>query len=354
MSKRRERLEEIRKYILRNVELHSRTITALVAEEFGISRQAAVRHIRKLVDEGLLNAEGNTRNREYSLRPLRSDVFQLQLADGIEEDEVWREYIGPLLEAVPDNVKLICQYGFTEMLNNVVAHSEAKSVLIYFEQNALQIEMTVIDDGIGIFEKIQQELGLSDKRHAILELTKGKLTTDPDRHTGEGIFFTSRVFDHFSISSGDLYFAHSTDGDDWLLESTDQDDKVGTSVSMEISPESERKLKDVFDYYAGGDEFGFTRTHVPVALARYSDENLISRSQARRLLTRFDRFKEVFLNFDGVETIGQAFADEIFRVYAKDHPEIDFIWVNGNEEVGAMIERAISRKTEEIAPGNSS
>ena len=34
----------------------------------------------------------------------------------------------------------------------------------------------------------------------VWELPKsGKLTTDPDNHTGEGIFFTSRVFDEFEI-----------------------------------------------------------------------------------------------------------------------------------------------------------
>ena len=35
----------------------------------------------------------------------------------------------------------------------------------------------------------------------------GKLTTDPHRHTGEGIFFTSRAFDCFEIRSGELRFS---------------------------------------------------------------------------------------------------------------------------------------------------
>ena len=38
-----------------------------------------------------------------------------------------------------------------------------------------------------------------DKRQALFELSKGKFTTDPSRHSGEGVFFTSRMFDDFEI-----------------------------------------------------------------------------------------------------------------------------------------------------------
>jgi len=62
-------------------------------------------------------------------------------------------------------------------------------------------------------------------------------------------------------------------------------------------------------------DFGFSKTHIPVFLAAYGEDNLISRSQAKRLLVRFERFKEIILDFENVESIGQAFADEIFRVF---------------------------------------
>jgi hypothetical protein len=68
----------------------------------------------------------------------------------------------------------------------------------------------------------------------------------------------------------------------------------------------------------------------------------MSRSQARRVLVRFERFKEVFLDFSGIESIGQAFADEIFRVYAGDHPKLKLIAANANEQVNHMIGRAIA------------
>jgi hypothetical protein len=70
------------------------------------------------------------------------------------------------------------------------------------------------------------------------------------------------------------------------------------------------------------------------------DNDLISRSQAKRLLTRFDRFKEIVLDFQNVDSIGQAFADEIFRVFKNEHPNINLHPVNANEEVMRMIVRA--------------
>jgi len=187
-------------------------------------------------------------------------------------------------------------------------------------------------------------LDLNDPRHAILELAKGKLTTDPEQHSGEGIFFTSRMFDRFIILSKGLYFSHQDPDDDWLMEHNI--DMKGTAVQMSIGTDSDREINEVFDRFAlDHQEYGFSKTHVPLSLATYSDENFVSRSQARRLLARFRDFKEVLLDFDGVETIGQAFADEIFRVYARNNPEVDVIAINTNEQVEKMIMRAQNKLT---------
>lgn len=200
----------------------------------------------------------------------------------------------------------------------------------------------VTDNGVGIFNKIRQELGLTDQRHAILELAKGKVTTDPRRHTGEGIFFTSRAVEQFGISAGRLYFGHLRDTENWLMDNTDEDE-IGTTVTLLIDPNTKQSLQAVFDRYtADDDDYGFTKTVVPVSLLRYGVENLVSRSQAKRLLVRFERFKEVVLDFDGVDTIGQAFADEVFRVFKQAHPQVNVRWINGSPEVDRMILRAIS------------
>jgi anti-sigma regulatory factor (Ser/Thr protein kinase) len=334
--------DEIRDFIISNIEEHPNNITVLTAEKFSVSRQAVLRHINKLIKGGFLTVEGNTRDRKYSLKPVVDSIFHLSL-NGLEEDIVWREKVSPLLNDVPTNINKICYYGFTEMFNNVIDHSNGKTGSVNIKRTLRDVQILIVDDGIGIFNKIQKELGLSDTLHAILELSKGKLTTDPKRHTGEGIFFSSRIFDTFTISSGKLYFTHfnkpnSIEGSDWLLENKDESIE-GTAIRMKIRLDSTRTTKDVFDYYSD-DDFGFTKTHIPVFLAQHGEENLISRSQAKRLLTRFDRFKEIVLDFQDVESIGQAFADEIFRVFHNEHPNINLYPINTNEQILSVIKRA--------------
>jgi hypothetical protein len=238
------------------------------------------------------------------------------------------------------------------MVNNMIDYSGGQKLTVRFRYSPAVIRMDIIDDGVGIFNKIQTELGLEDHRHAILELAKGKLTTDPERHTGAGIFFTSRMFDRFGIVSGKLRFVHNETHGDWLLEDLEQEQK-GTFILLEIQPQSQRTIQEVFDKFAASTEdYGFTRTHVPVALARYGDENLVSRSQAKRLLARFDRFKEVSLDFKNVKTIGQAFADEIFRVFRRQNPQVHLAWINANTEVEKMIRRVMAVQNNFTTGGN--
>jgi len=243
---------------------------------------------------------------------------------------------------MPDNVLRIWHYGFTEMFNNAIDHSSGKSIGLAIRRNAVDTEMLVSDDGVGIFKKIQTEFGLLDERHAIFELAKGKLTTDPKRHSGEGIFFSSRMFDEFDILSGAVFFTHKfEDASDWILE-RERRTEGGTFVWMKLNNHTSRTTTKIMDQFSSGDDYGFTKTVVPVDLARYGNENLISRSQAKRLLARVELFRKVLFDFKDVPTIGQAFADEIFRVFAADHPNIELVPINANSEVKRMISRARS------------
>ena len=235
----------------------------------------------------------------------------------------------------------IWQYGFTEMLNNAIDHSGGTKVVVALETTAMTAEIMILDDGEGIFRKIQHALGLADERHAVLELAKGKFTTDPDRHTGEGIFFTSRMLDKFDILSGGVFFTHEfSDDEDWIIERAQF--TSGTAVWMKLDNHTARSMNKIFNRFAAPEEFAFTRTVVPVRLAQYGDDRLISRSQAKRLVNRVDRFKTVIFDFDGVDSIGQAFADEVFRVFANRHPEIELHAVKMTRSVRNMVSRAKS------------
>jgi len=347
MSEAPDRSAEIRRFLLREVERDPRGLAARAHEQFGITRQAIARHIGALLEDGLLVASGQTRARTYQIAELAKHSVRIPLTKTLAEDAVWRDEIAPRLANAPANVESICHYGFTEMFNNAIDHSGAKNITTGIRRTAIDIEIFVGDDGVGIFRKICAALGLADEQQAVFELTKGKLTTDPVHHTGQGIFFSSRMFDRFQIDSHLLRLSHSQ-GDDrsTLIEATEMPAPFSTVVTMTIDPTSSRATKDVFDRFAGPEgDFAFSTTQIVVALARYGREQLVSRSQAKRVMTRCENFRYVILDFSDVETIGPAFADEIFRVYANAHPDIELRWVNAAPEVEGRIRHARSNAT---------
>jgi anti-sigma regulatory factor (Ser/Thr protein kinase) len=340
MVRLRKRGETIRQFILENVERHPSDIVQIAAEKFDVSRQAINKHIRQLIEQKTLIMSGQTKDRRYELPPIKEVTKTFPLDNTLQEDVVWRNEISVLLSGFPDNVIEVWNYCFTEILNNAIDHSSGQTVTITFKRNAVSTEIKILDDGEGIFKKIQREMGLLDERHAVLELSKGKLTTDPSRHTGEGIFFSSRMVDDFEILSGGVFFSHKhTEESDWILERY-QPGK-GTLVYMKMKNNSSRNVKKVFDAYTTSEDYGFNKTIVPVRLAQYGNEMLVSRSQAKRLLSRIDRFKTVILDFKGVDYIGQAFADEIFRIFAMKNKDINLLHVNASREVEQMIMRAL-------------
>jgi anti-sigma regulatory factor (Ser/Thr protein kinase) len=339
----------IREFILRHLEDHPSDIASYTSRRFNISRTNANRYLDELVEAKLLANEGADDAQKYKLIDFVNEEVKFDVTSQTEEDVVWREKVRPLLRDLPNNVLEILQYGVSEMLNNVIDHSESPQCELGVSQNAIRVRIIIRDFGVGIFGKIAKAEGLADKREAILELAKGKLTTDPARHSGEGIFFTSRAASRFSILSDDLTYFHRKEGgdSDWLIEDVQPDQGIkGTCVILEIRTDDKQTLGGVFSKYSSEEEgVGvFSRTHVPISLARYPNEELVSRSQAKRVLARFSRFSEVILDFSDVPTIGQAFADEIFRVYRKAHPETKLVPVKANQQVQAMIDRALSTR----------
>lgn len=341
MSRVRTRGEDVRKFVLKNVEKHPSDIAKITAAHFRVTRQAVNKHLRNLVSEGVLVESGHTRNRAYKLCDLNSWGHTFPKTDALAEDVVWRNHVLPEIGQLPENVLAIWHYGFTEMFNNALDHSEGTQISVSIKKTAAFTEITITDNGIGIFRKIQSAMGLLDERHAVLELAKGKLTTDPRNHSGEGIFFASRMFDEFAIASGGVFFSHQFgDTEDWIMQHVNP--VAGTAVFMKLGNHTARTDKKIFDQFTSGENFGFTKTVVPVQLAQYGNDKLISRSQAKRLLARVELFKAVVFDFASVSSIGQAFADEIFRVFASRHPDIEIMEIHTSPEVKAMIGRARS------------
>jgi anti-sigma regulatory factor (Ser/Thr protein kinase) len=347
-----ERSKDIEDAILDEVELHPMQVASRVAARFQISRQAVARHVQNLVKEGAIQATGKTRARIYELVKTVDEIFFFEEASKIQEDVVWRQTVYPLVSDVPPNVLDICRHGLTEMVNNVVDHSESDVLKLRVERDARRTSIVVRDEGIGIFNKIQQAFGFDEPREAMIELSKGKFTTDQSRHSGEGIFFTSQAFDLFGILSGGLVYTRTNEDNGWLnelevAEAVEDQERGGTTVLMRIRHDTTRTIGEVFDRFSDPSTSAFDRTHVPLTLARYEGDELVSRSQAKRILQRFDRFKEVMLDFKGINMIGQAFADEIFRVFVRDHPDVAIVAVNTNREIDQMISRVKSGRLDD-------
>lgn len=327
---------------LRFVAEDGRGVAGRLAREFEISRALASRRLLTLLDEGMLDATGTTRARVLTLRPLEQATRDYVRA-GLDEDLVWKEVFRDIVSPLPNNVGEIWQYGISEMVNNAIDHSASDAIHVGISRDALRTRAWVRDQGEGIFAKLQRALGLFDEREAILELAKGKLTTDPARHSGEGIFFSSRVFDRFAIHSGALAFVHDralSHSKAWRIEPATE--FTGTEVSMCLANESRRTSKSVFDEFAAPEEYSFSKTIVPVRLAQHEGERLISRSQAKRLSMRFERFQNVVLDFAEVREIGQAFADELFRVFRQAHPLVQLTPIHMTVAVEQMVRRALA------------
>ena len=314
-----------------------------LAQISGVSRQVASQCLKELVRFGLIEATGSTRAQVYVLKTV-AELDRTFQREGLQEDQVWIDVLAPEVADYPKNVREIWNHVATEMINNAIDHSGAPEVRVRVQRTALFTEVLVADNGEGIFLKIQRALGLYHPREAILELAKGKLTTAAKNHSGEGIFFSSKMVDAFDIHSGGLRFRHDRELFDTLSE--DDEKAPGTRVLMRLSKDSPRTTTSVFDRFTDPEEYTFDKTVVPVRLARFEGEGLVSRSQAKRVSHRFERFKRIDLDFEGVETIGLAFADELFRVYGAAHPEVRLVPINTSPEVARTVQRAVGAAAE--------
>jgi len=328
----RKRGEEIREFILDNI-TENRNIAALTAERFSISLPAVYKHIDRLISENkLMKKDG-----QFVLQALQHK-YNYKIEKSISEDAVWEKDIKKHFSDAPRNIWNIWTYGFLEMFNNAIEHSKGEKIHVVISKNRDFTTMLISDDGIGIFNKIKTSFNLIDEEDALLELAKGKRTTDKTRHSGQGIYFTSKIFDEFIIYSKGLTFNSASEKNKRNFDIP----KFSTLVYMQLTNNSSKILKDVFDEYSTEIPGDFDKTIIPVHLANNTD--LVSRSQARRILSGLDLFKEVILDFTDIEYIGQAFADEIFRVFPNMNPGTKIQAQNANSETQYMINRAINTK----------
>ncbi len=307
-----------------------------VVDALGVSAATAHRVLQALVISGVLERHGKGRAAHYRLRRLRYRFRRR----GLDENQAWQRIaagIGRVRSLDADEMRSL-QYATTEILNNAVDHSggRAVEVSIAFAERGATVT-TVSDDGIGVFRRIREDFGFASPHDAIVQLEKGKLTSDPTRHSGEGLFFSSKAVTRFRLESGAVA---------WIVDNQIGDSAIGpsavrrgTRVELTVVRGHTPRLEDVFRAYTDPETLRFTRTRATVKLAALGTA-LVSRSEAKRLVARLPEFTHVTLDFSGVDVVGQGFCDEVFRVFARAHPRVTLEPVGMNDAVAFMVARA--------------
>lgn len=301
--------------------------------------------LKGLVGDGLLLKEGGGRYTTYILPKhagLLANSYHGRIKNaGQDEYEVMQGVIHKthFLQQLKPTTKRIFDYAFTEMLNNSLEHSQSKTIDIEVLKSGNNLVFTISDHGVGAFKNVKKTKSLASEIEAMQEILKGKTTTMPQNHSGEGIFFTSKVSDVFILESYGLKLRVDNLISDVFYEEK-SDSVAGTVVTFIVSLDTETNTQGIFmQYTSDPEEGGFDKTSIRVKL--YAGGSIyISRSQARRIMDGLgDKFKTIILDFDKVDTVGQAFADEIFRVFKLKHPEVEVSSINENDVIRFMIER---------------
>lgn len=283
-----------------------------VAREAGVTRQAAHYHLRRLVDSGRVRRIGAGRGTRY-VRVF--EIHRTYPIPGVREDVIWRELVAAVPNlSHPEAALRVDRFAFTEMMNNANDHSSGSRVEVDLAA-APRFSFRVVDDGVGVFRHFASRLGLADEGAAAFELTKGKRTTAPEGHSGQGIFFTSRLVNRFGLEANGIRLIVDNDIGDFAIGGSVVES--GTTVWWEVDPGTTRDTAKVFAEFTD-ENYDFTRTKIP--LRALGGASFISRDEAKRVTDELERFEEVVLDFEGVTEVGRAFVDELFRVWGSTHP----------------------------------
>jgi Mn-dependent DtxR family transcriptional regulator len=329
--------EQVRRLVDRRGQVQNRD----VARALHVSPATAHRLLQALVVGGVLERHGKGRAAGYRLRTLRRR-FRLE---GLDEHRVWEAMLADIARIRPLDPAASRSLGYavSEIVNNAIDHSRGRTAEVHvaFERDGATV-FVVHDDGVGVFRRLREDFGLATPQHAIVELEKGKLTSDPTRHSGEGLFFSSKAVTRFRLESQGVAWVVDNEVADSGIGSSDV--RRGTLVRLEVVQGLVPRLEDVFAAFTDTETLAFSRTRATIKLAAVG-RVLVSRSEAKRLTGRLSDFRHVTLDFSGVDVVGQGFCDEVFRVFARAHPEVTLEPVGMNDTVEFMVARARAAAT---------
>ena len=175
---------------------------------------------------------------------------------------------------------------------------------------------------------------------AVLELAKGNhITTDSDKHSGDELNAIIQLFDKVIIDSSGLSLEFINENQNWHLSQSVH--KKGTKFHLIINPSSKRTCAQVFNRIFNQNQ---KNVRIPLNLLEVSKYKIVnSRNYAKSVLRNIYGYKKIEFDFNNIDLIGPAFADELIRNTVRKNQQADIKWINTNETVDLLLSRALNR-----------
>ena len=317
---------------------HPTDLGPMLAKRHSVSRGTMTKQLKRLVESGWLERNGVTR--PHFKPGLQREVTIDYAIAGLDEHTPWLRDVHPVLQLNPA-VARIAQHVFGELLNNAIDHASATQVSVSVRQTPSHLHILIGDNGDGVFNQLAQKADLPDAQRAALEISKGRLTTQPECHGGRGLFFVARMVDAMNLQSNGQVLQWRHRGESVQFRSHPLN-RTGTTVFVSIALDATVRPTDAYSAFGSEDApLDFSRTQVPLRLLTDNGLALDSRAQARWVVSRLELFATAELDFDGVDDVGPSFIDEVFRVYAKAHPGVALQPTKASERVGKLLKGAV-------------
>ena len=332
--------DQIKQFIIENLTRHQKDIIKESIRKFGISRQAILKHMHKLISEDRIIAHGKTRDRFYELKPRVNYSKTVKISSQYSHINVLQNQILPNLNILKKNIYEICEFSIMALLSNTIDHANATRLYYKLFVTDNDVHIILSDNGRGIFDHIKNALELRDLQIAAIEIAKGHVTSDPEHHAGEELRAVVHLFDKITIDASGICLSYLNLSNEWISSKSSQ--QKGTRIHLEIKASSHRALHDVFKQLFENEN---NLVRIPVNLVRRGDEQVNSRIQAQSLLHNIRDLNKIEFDFNHIDLIGPAFADELVRKTKEKNQSVNINWINSNAMVDVLMSRAINRLT---------
>jgi hypothetical protein len=235
----RDRTRSIQSFIVDTVEGDPKGIARRVAQAYGISRQAANRHLDALVEAGVLDQAGMTRARAYALRRTAAVSREFRVTPVLDAGRVWGEHAFPVLAGDRAVVRETCRATFHALLENALAHARASWIRMDLVTSAREIDLSLADDGCGVFTSLAERLQLGSPREAAEELARRGRLRSTERSTAR-LLLVARALDQFVLASSGIQCEFAAEDDRWEVRANGEN-REGTTVTCRLRRSPQRR-----------------------------------------------------------------------------------------------------------------